>query len=1303
MPDYPSFMFEEGNDPRDKEQGPSPATGAPIGGAPLMPKPMGPPEAPLTVTPPPTTEEMIGAAARENNLLFAGISALARAVPATPLDPNFNALDYLKKAAPDLVENYSNSVAGMERQSDIDNLIGDVRQHQSDSATLSASGPAGYAASIALGLADPIWAIPIFGEAMKAESVLGTAARFAAGGAALSAADQAGLNVLQGKIRPDVQDFTNVSTNALLMGIMGGAFRFLSPAEHAATEASLEAARPRIEPQLDENGNMQLVNHGPAAIESIVAATASAGGHIGEGPSHMQAVEKLPEHLREGYVDFGFRTSTGRIVDSREAGQIAATAKQIKQREGYEPKAWITSEDLPSLAGSRRELADLGRQGPAPAGAQVADQRTLKPISFGLDKIPGIGKLFRVLSPNTGVYFTSPSIWTRRTQAELAETALGMTTDKDGMVRTANAAPVLESQARVLTRRYEVAMLNAIDKNWVKHYYGETPPNKAVLSLAKEGINAPTVGNKLSYLDFNYAMDDAGRNGDVHPIPEVQTAAQELRRNVYDPIKEQLQKTKDANGNPMLGELLSPPKGDKSFLPRTYLRKPAVAQQGIWVDKIADWLRREQEANAATKERIGALNDRHTALLDEIDRLTTGGRAEDEARLAEAAIERDQVRSKLEEEIGKWRGNSSREAVAALKARGEAEAERGARMEAGEYEGRGERLRSADRPVDRAVKRMLDADVDKSPQELRSRAQEIFNRIIGSPDGRIPYDLMSGGPKIQGFSQKQDLRGSLNERTFAMPSSELAGIINKNVSQTTAAYLRTVIPDMLLTERFGDVDMTDAFRRIEEEYNNLSDKMDAGVAKASEGKSADEIAKLTAKADADRTKLYNQRDWDIKTLAAERDIFRHVYGWDPRPGARTYTAAIRDLQNWAAISSLGTSVFNRATDLVNAVYRFGFMNVFRDSWQPLMQGPTGKLVGEIREQARDAGVGTDGLLGHVMHNLYDVVSEDLPGNKFSRFLSWATNKSMVINAHAFWTDVTKAMVWNIAQGGYYRAAKKLAVGTASPREMAFMAEANITPSIAQKIVEQYDKFSTVVKDRRFANTGDWTDQQAKELFDAAMSREANISVLTAGLGDKPTVMSRPLGALILQFHSFTAAATEKIMISNLQRRDAFALQGLIGSVAMGMLGYRLYALASGQGVSSNPADWIKEGIARSAMTGWLSDANLLSSKFTSGLVDYNRLYGATMPDTRHADLSVADEVLGPTWSRLEGLAKIPYHVAQGRPSSADVHQVRLSLFLQNLMFVRRALDEVENSVDSAFGFKPRPLGGVPGQPAQPQP
>jgi hypothetical protein len=199
--------------------------------------------------------------------------------------------------------------------------------------------------------------------------------------------------------------------------------------------------------------------------------------------------------------------------------------------------------------------------------------------------------------------------------------------------------------------------------------------------------------------------------------------------------------------------------------------------------------------------------------------------------------------------------------------------------------------------------------------------------------------------------------------------------------------------------------------------------------------------------------------------------------------------------------------------------------------------------------------------------------------------------------------------------------------------------------------------------------------------------------LTAGIGDKPLWLSKPLGSLIGQFHSFTAAAHEKILISNLQQRDAHALEGLLFSVGMGMLSYRMYTIAAGQQVSDDPRDWIKEGIQRSALTGWLGEINQLASKTTSGAIDYNRLYGATAPLTRRAGNTPLSEFLGPSFARAQGIYGIGTHAFAGKLSATDIHQARMILPLQNLMGVRRLFDDVEDGAANAFGMTPRKRNG----------
>ena len=205
-----------------------------------------------------------------------------------------------------------------------------------------------------------------------------------------------------------------------------------------------------------------------------------------------------------------------------------------------------------------------------------------------------------------------------------------------------------------------------------------------------------------------------------------------------------------------------------------------------------------------------------------------------------------------------------------------------------------------------------------------------------------------------------------------------------------------------------------------------------------------------------------------------------------------------------------------------------------------------------------------------------------------------------------------------------------------------------------------------------------------------MNREANINVVTAGIGDKPRWLSTPVGGLVGQFKGFVAGAHERILVSNLQQRDKNTLMGVVTSMAMGMLSYRLYTLASGQEASERPQDWIKEGLSRSALSGWFSEANNGIAKLTAGKIDAGRLVGADRPLSRKQDNSGLSEFLGPTYSLAEKATGIVTHGFAGKLDANDIHSARsIAIPMQNLMGVRRLLDDVEDSTANAFGIKPK--------------
>jgi hypothetical protein len=223
---------------------------------------------------------------------------------------------------------------------------------------------------------------------------------------------------------------------------------------------------------------------------------------------------------------------------------------------------------------------------------------------------------------------------------------------------------------------------------------------------------------------------------------------------------------------------------------------------------------------------------------------------------------------------------------------------------------------------------------------------------------------------------------------------------------------------------------------------------------------------------------------------------------------------------------------------------------------------------------------------------------------------------------------------------------------------------------------------------------------AREAFEAAMFREADITVITPGM-EKPFWMFTPVGRLIGQFHGFTFGAYERLLIANLQQRDMRTLMGAITAVATGMLSYRLYTWLSGTEASDNPADWIKEGIHRSAILALFTDANEMQAKFTGGATDVFRMIGAGSPLTRR-DQSPLGAILGPSWSRVEGILGATSDALRAMLNATlggdtqkviftaqDVHKLREVMILQNLMGLRILFDEAEDGIDSALGIPQR--------------
>lgn len=678
------------------------------------------------------------------------------------------------------------------------------------------------------------------------------------------------------------------------------------------------------------------------------------------------------------------------------------------------------------------------------------------------------------------------------------------------------------------------------------------------------------------------------------------------------------------------------------------------------------------------------------------------------AKLAKLISERDGLRERIEELIGAWQGRSALPAQAALKARAKKDAARAEKFQAAArrsvvfgVDGDASGLRidfqagdarsaaaqlaaprqlvkdadgnivgdelimprstAADRDVDAAVARILSKARVTDPREVQSLADEIIDRIVGSPDGRLPYDIGSARDGATGAGMNREARGPLAARSFLIPDGLVREFLDTDALNTSEIFLNTIVPDVLLTERFGDIPMTDVFRRLHEE------------AAAQMHGAKDAKARLAIKANADAVEA---------DLAAMRDRIRHTYGVssDPRTrymGRMAVTAARYDMA-----TNLGGAALSSLPDLAGLQWRHGFTGAFSHAWKPfakaLVNPETRKALRAYRSQLQTMGIAAETWLNTRTSAIADVTDTYRPGSKFERGMKAVADKFGLASLLTPWTDFGKFAAGMVASGEYTRAIAASVAGKAGARQVRDLAEAGIDSAMASRIHAELmaDGGADVIDGIRIPNTGNWTDLKARDAFEGAISRDADIMIMTPG-AEKPLAMSNPVAALILQYKSFIAAANERILVRGLQARDAQAISGLVSAVGLGVLVEFAYSELVGRDMPSNPADLIKAGVNRSGLFGWYSEANAISAKLTGGAADAFRLIGATKPDSRFISRSKLGALLGPTANKLEAVLEIGSDLANLKWTAADTHRLRRLVIGQNLFYLRGIFDSLE--------------------------
>ena len=540
--------------------------------------------------------------------------------------------------------------------------------------------------------------------------------------------------------------------------------------------------------------------------------------------------------------------------------------------------------------------------------------------------------------------------------------------------------------------------------------------------------------------------------------------------------------------------------------------------------------------------------------------------------------------------------------------------------------------------------------MDFERQDYESLAEEIAQRIQGSPDGRLPYDWKLGsGSNSRGINGTA-LRGPLRNRVFQIDDEIVEEFLENDIETLGARYLQNVAGDIELVRKFGDVNMVDQLKNINKWY-----------ARKKNDKS------LTPK---QQEKLEKNRVSDNEDIAGMRDRIRGVYGFSED---NIFTRMMRSSRDLNYLRLLGGVTVSSLPDVSRVFMAEGFAKTFKSGLGPLIKNT--KQFKEAASELKRYGVGTDAIMSGKSEIIADVGDYAQGGTAIERGLRSATSKFGKINFLDYWTAGMKQLHAVTMQTSIFDGLKK---GVYDKR----LARLGIDEQSAKDMYEQVVKHGKNEDGVWITNAKNWDRPDLERMWGAAVRKESDRVILIPGQ-EKPLFMSREMGKTVGQFRSFILSATQRVFIAGLQNQDHNAVGGFASLVGMGMFTYYLKQKISGRDVADfdDPAVWVMEGIDRSGAVGIIGEVTNTMEKISGNSMGLRPLLGIDAPASKQVARSVAESALGPTFGSLlsTSISAANAITSEGEMTEADIRRPRRLIPLQNLFYLRHGLDEVQKA------------------------
>ena len=478
------------------------------------------------------------------------------------------------------------------------------------------------------------------------------------------------------------------------------------------------------------------------------------------------------------------------------------------------------------------------------------------------------------------------------------------------------------------------------------------------------------------------------------------------------------------------------------------------------------------------------------------------------------------------------------------------------------------------RRAERAVRTAAAAEA----RNLEDQVEAVYASLVDAkrtPFGLLPADVVGASGRIK--------QRGLNWRELIL-SDELRPFLVTEPERLSLLFSEDISPRVAMRQVFGSEDLADEFAALSSRFD------EAETAARNAGDTA-----LAQKITGDRQAAFR----DLEGLR-DRVLGRFQLPDNPNAASLWFSRRLREF-NFTRL--MGKVLLSSITDL--AVGSLATQSGL--AFLPRMIRNQTKLLKKIPSQELRAL-----LMGHE-NSLY--YARTLRGfglddaANVTRGIGTGTVRNITarvegvaeggvhlmnrLNGMAWWNKRTRVMFGTVLLDNMRRDFSDFANLPVRKQQMYLrrQIDADMAARIHRHFTEHGDEVDGVVFPNAERLVQD--DPGAYNALVETITSVLDEALIVPGVGDLPFFMSRPMGALLLQFQSFAFAAVNRYLRPLVQQHDAYAAMNLVFGMGLGGLGYAARQVLKGEDgitkleeqIEDSPQDLFYEALTRSPLAG----------------------------------------------------------------------------------------------------------------------